>query len=95
MILLDLHLPKVDGLQVLEIIKADPGLRAIPAIVLTTSNGDRDVAEAYARHANSYLVKPVNFTKFTQLMEAFCQYWLTWNQSPLDLPEGEPAETSP
>ena len=81
-ILLDLRLPKVDGMEVLEIIKKDPKLRAIPVVILTTSKAEADVIKAYDHHANSYLVKPVDFTQFNQLMEAFGYYWLAWNQSP-------------
>jgi len=81
-ILLDLRLPKVDGLEVLNSIKTDPKLSSIPVVILTTSKAEVDKVKAYALHANSYLVKPVDFTQFTQLMEAFGYYWLAWNQSP-------------
>ncbi|MBI5818189.1 MAG: response regulator [Verrucomicrobia bacterium] len=82
-ILLDLRLPKVDGLEVLKIVKADPKLRTIPVVILTTSSAETDMVRAYNSHANSYLVKPVDFTQFTQLMETFGYYWLAWNQYPL------------
>jgi CheY-like chemotaxis protein len=81
-ILLDLRLPKVDGLEVLKRIKADPKLKAIPVVILTTSKAEIDMVKAYEYHANSYLVKPMDFTQFTQLMETFGYYWLAWNQSP-------------
>jgi len=81
-ILLDLRLPKVDGLEVLKIIKADANLGRIPVVVLTTSNAETDMVKAYDRHANSYLVKPVDFTQFNKLMETFGFYWLAWNQNP-------------
>ena len=81
-ILLDLRMPKLDGLEVLKIIKTDPSLKAIPVVILTTSKSESDLAEAYTHHANSYLVKPVDFTKFAKLMEAFGYYWLAWNQYP-------------
>ena len=81
-ILLDLRLPKVDGLEVLKSIKADPQLSAIPVVILTTSKAELDMVKAYALHANSYLVKPVDFTQFTKLMETFGYYWLAWNQYP-------------
>lgn len=81
-ILLDLRLPKVDGLEVLKTIKADPKLHAIPVVILTTSSAETDMVRAYDCHANSYLVKPVDFTQFTQLMETFGYYWLAWNQYP-------------
>ena len=81
-VLLDLRLPKVDGLEVLKIIKADPKLSAIPVVILTTSNAEGDVANAYNNHANSYLVKPVDFANFTELMKTFGFYWVAWNQYP-------------
>ena len=81
-ILLDLRLPKVDGLEVLKIIKTDPKLSAIPGVILTTSKVEADMVKAYDNHVNSYLVKPVDFTQFNQLMETFGFYWLAWNQNP-------------
>jgi CheY-like chemotaxis protein len=81
-ILLDLRLPKVDGLEVLRQIKSDPKLLSIPVVILTTSKAEIDMVKAYALHANSYLVKPVDFTQFTQLMETFGYYWLAWNRCP-------------
>jgi len=82
MILLDLRLPKVDGLEVLSRIKADPDLKRIPTVVLTTSAAEADLVSAYADGAGSYLVKPVDFDKFTTLMNAFGFYWLAWNRFP-------------
>lgn len=81
-ILLDLRMPKVDGLTVLKTIKEDADLSNIPVVILTTSEAERDVAKAYESHANSYLVKPVDFTKFTELLKTFGYYWLAWNQLP-------------
>ena len=81
-ILLDLRMPKLDGLEVLKVIKTDDGLKTIPVVVLTTSKAEQDMAEAYEHHANSYLVKPVDFTQFSKLLEAFGFYWLIWNQYP-------------
>ncbi len=78
-ILLDLRLPRIDGLEVLKTIKESEELRPIPIVVLTTSEAERDVARAYNNHANSYLVKPVGFTEFSKLMEDFGLYWLGWN----------------
>jgi len=68
LILLDLRLPKVDGLEVLKAVKHDPELSTIPVVVLTTSATEADVARAYEYRANSYLVKPVDFPKFVELM---------------------------
>jgi len=79
-ILLDLRLPKIDGLEVLKEIKADEELHLIPVVILTTSEAPRDLATAYDHHANSYLVKPVGFDKFTQLMNDLSMYWLGWNR---------------
>ena len=81
-ILLDLRLPKVDGLEVLKIIKGDPDLTRIPVVILTTSASEADLARAYDSHANSYLVKPVEFDHFVELMDMLGYYWLAWNQKP-------------
>jgi CheY-like chemotaxis protein len=81
-ILLDLRLPRVDGIDVLKAIKADADLKSIPVIVLTTSEAEKDVAKAYYNHANSYLVKPVGFEDFKKLMEDLGFYWLGWNVNP-------------
>jgi CheY-like chemotaxis protein len=82
LILLDLRLPRVDGLDVLKAIKESPDLRQIPVVVLTTSDTDRDVGRAYLHHANSYLVKPVGFDQFSRLMVDLGIYWLGWNTQP-------------
>jgi len=79
LVLLDLRLPKVDGLQVLKTIKDDPELRNIPVVVLSTSASEADIAMAYVYNANSYLVKPVDFIQFSELLESICSYWLLWN----------------
>jgi two-component system response regulator len=81
-ILLDLRLPRVDGLEVLRQIKSDTQFDSIPVVILTTSSAESDIAKAYACHANSYLVKPVDFSQFTKLMDTFGYYWLMWNQHP-------------
>jgi CheY-like chemotaxis protein len=81
-ILLDLRLPKVDGLEVLNEIKGVEKLRRIPVVVLTTSETEKDMSKAYNSHANSYLVKPVDFKKFTRLMDDLGFYWLGWNSKP-------------
>ena len=82
MILLDLRLPKVDGIDVLKAIKEDDDLKSIPVVVLTTSEAEKDVARAYYNHANSYLVKPVGFEEFKKLMDDLGFYWLGWNTHP-------------
>ena len=81
-ILLDLRLPRVDGLDVLKTIKEDEDLKTIPVVVLTTSEAEKDVARAYYNHANSYLVKPVGFEDFRKLMDDLGFYWLGWNTRP-------------
>lgn len=81
-ILLDLRLPKVDGLEVLSTIKQSPELKKIPVVILTTSSAEQDVSRAYEQCANSYLVKPLNFEKFKKLMEGFGSYWLGCNYYP-------------
>ncbi len=82
LILLDLRLPKVDGLEVLDNIKKDPDLSIIPVVILTTSTAEADMVRAYKSHVNSYLVKPLDFKQFVMLMEALGYYWLAWNQYP-------------
>jgi len=82
LILLDLRLPKVDGLQVLKEVKSAEKLKSIPVVILTTSNADMDVAKAYKFHANSYLVKPIDFDDFTKMMDELGYYWLAWNHKP-------------
>ncbi len=81
-ILLDLRLPKIDGLEVLETVKSSDELKAIPVVVLTTSNAERDVARAYDHHVNSYLVKPLEFPEFAEMMRDLGLYWLCWNLNP-------------
>jgi CheY-like chemotaxis protein len=82
LVLLDLRLPKVDGLEVLRQVKQDTDLRRLPVVILTTSQAEQDMVAAYDKGAGSFLVKPVDFQKFAGLMEAFGFYWLAWNQYP-------------
>jgi CheY-like chemotaxis protein len=82
LILLDLRLPKVDGQEVLKRLKADPELTSIPVVVLTTSKTEIDLVSAYGHGACSYLVKPVDFEKFREMLDTFGFYWLMWNQFP-------------
>jgi len=81
-VLLDLRLPKVDGLEVLRAIKTTKQLLSIPVVILTSSEAEKDIAQAYEYHANSYLVKPVGFEQFNELMEQLGFYWLGWNEYP-------------
>lgn len=77
--LLDLKLPKVDGLQVLRRLKEDPRTHAIPVIVLTTSKEERDMLSSYKFGVNSYIQKPVNFGDFQEVVRQFGMYWLLVN----------------
>jgi CheY-like chemotaxis protein len=81
-VLLDLRLPRVDGLDVLKAIKQDQTLHTIPVVVLTTSAAEPDIAAAYRHYVNSYLVKPVGFDDFNKLMQELGFYWLGWNKNP-------------
>lgn len=84
-ILLDLKLPKMDGHEVLQSIKSNPKLMKIPVVVMTTSDAESDRARAYEHHANSYVVKPVDFDRFRQLVGNLCLYWGVWNESPASI----------
>jgi CheY-like chemotaxis protein len=81
-ILLDLKLPKVDGLEVLRAIKGDPRTRSIPVVVLTSSKEQSDVVESYKLGVNSYIVKPVDFAQFADAVQKLGLYWLLLNQPP-------------
>lgn len=82
LVLLDLRLPRVDGLEVLRTIKTTPVLLRIPVVVLTSSDAENDIVQSYDLHANSYLVKPLDFKTFTRLMKDIGSYWLGWNAKP-------------
>jgi two-component system response regulator len=83
LILLDLRLPRVDGLEVLRTIKTTPHLLRIPVVILTSSDAETDIARSYDHHANSYVVKPLDFKTFTKLMKDLGFYWLGWNAKPI------------
>jgi two-component system, chemotaxis family, response regulator Rcp1 len=77
LILLDLNLPKKDGREVLAEIKADPQLKFIPVIILTTSSAEQDIINTYAHHANCYIMKPVDFNQFMTVIRTIESFWLT------------------
>ncbi len=87
LILLDLKLPKVDGLEVLQAIREDSRTKLLPVVILTTSNEQRDRIQSYSLGANSYIQKPVDFMQFNQAIKELGLYWLVLNIPPLDRTE--------
>jgi two-component system, response regulator len=82
LVLLDLKLPKVDGIEVLRAIKSDPRTRSIPVVVMTTSREEQDMVRSYELGVNSYILKPVDFVQFTEAVRNLGLYWLLLNQLP-------------
>ena len=82
LVLLDLRIPRVDGLEVLRIIKATPSLLRIPVVILTSSDAESDIVKSFDYHANSYVVKPLDYKSFTNLMKDLGSYWLGLNTKP-------------
>lgn len=79
-ILLDLNIPEINGIEVLRTIKMDPKLKVIPVVILTTSRSLNDREQAYMNYANSYLVKPINYDNFRKMVRDLNEYWTVWNQ---------------
>ena len=82
LILLDLQLPKVSGLEVLERLHADPGIHGVPIVVLSSSSRPADVQEAYRLGARSFVVKPIDFAEYTEMLKHAVIYWLKFNRRP-------------
>lgn len=83
LVLLDLKLPKVDGMEVLRRLKSDPRTRTIPVVILTSSREERDLVQGYGLGANSYIQKPVDFDQFRNIVKSAGFYWLLINQAPV------------
>jgi two-component system response regulator len=92
-ILLDLKLPLVDGIEVPRRIRSDPRTRLVPVVVLTSSNEERDVVETYELGVNSYIVKPVDFEQFNEVARHLGYYWLLLNRQPASVIESSPPMT--
>lgn len=82
LVLLDLNMPKIGGLEVLKRLRADERTRLIPTVILTTSREERDLVEGYSLGANSYIRKPVDFAQFAKVIEQVGLYWLVFNEAP-------------
>jgi two-component system, response regulator len=91
-VLLDIKLPKIDGMEVLRQIRNDERLASLPVVLLTSSRQDRDILAGYGLHANSYVVKPVTFGEFSESVKSLGMYWLLINTPPI---ASVPAQTEP
>jgi len=95
LVLLDLKLPKLDGMEVLQRLRADPRTRTLPVVIMTSSKEERDVANGYNLGVNSYIQKPVDFDEFRQTVKTIGLYWLLINQRPQTRSAKMPAEVEP
>lgn len=91
LVLLDLKLPKVDGMEVLKQLKTDPRTKTIPVVILTSSKEERDLVQSYGLGANSYIQKPVDFGQFRETVKSVGFYWLLINQAPVATSTGKAA----
>lgn len=82
LVLMDLNMPKVSGIEALEIMKKDPKLSMIPVIILSTSSAEKDIIKCYQNHANSYIKKPIDFMKFIEVIQEIENYWFSTVQIP-------------
>lgn len=89
LVLLDLNMPRVDGLGVLRQVNSDPALRSIPIVLLTSSSREQDIVESYVLGANSFVVKPVAFDRFVQVVKQLGLYWVLTNEPPPKRPAPE------
>jgi CheY-like chemotaxis protein len=85
LVLLDLRLPRYDGLTILQQVKDDRRLKSIPVVVLSSSDTKADMAQAYEYNANSYLIKPIDFVEFSRMLHDVGLYWLSWNKAPVSV----------
>jgi CheY-like chemotaxis protein len=83
LVLLDLKMPRMDGLQLLEVMKSDPSMRAIPVVMMTSSREEGDLLASYGLGVNSYVVKPVDFSEFAERIAQIGMYWMIANQTPV------------
>jgi CheY-like chemotaxis protein len=95
LIILDLNLPRKNGREVLAEIKADPHLKSIPVVVLTTSNAEEDVLRAYGLHVNCYVVKPLDFARFVEVVQCISKFWFSVVTLPWEVGDGQHPDTSP